>query len=52
MARNRYPTRPKRAKKSWAEPVCIEGMTYVLSCHIDEEEKLIVVKNIRVPKKN
>ena len=51
MAEARYPTRPKRAKTSWLEPVCVDGVTYQLSCMLDKEEKMIVVKNIRTPVK-
>lgn len=50
MARARFPTRPKRAKKSWLEPVCVDYVTYQLSCHIDAREHAIVVTNIRVPR--
>lgn len=51
MAGARFPTRPKRAKMNWLEPVCVDGAMYQLSCHIDRNEKIIVVTNIRVPKK-
>lgn len=51
MVKAKYPTRPRRAKRSWVEPVCVDGEFYHLSCHIDNDEKRIVVKNIRVPRK-
>lgn len=51
MAEARFPTRPKRAKMNWLEPVFVGGAMYQLSCHIDRNEKIIVVTNIRVPKK-
>ena len=52
MAQKRYPTcRPNRAKSAWVEPVNVSGTKYLLSCHIDENSKLIVVTYIRVPKK-
>lgn len=51
LAKTQYPTRPKRAKDTWIEPVRMEGTTYQLSCRIDEVNKKIVVTHIRFPKK-
>jgi hypothetical protein len=51
LAEARFPTRPRRAKKEWVESVYVDGTTFVLSCHIDQNEKKIVVKNIRPTKK-
>jgi threonyl-tRNA synthetase len=50
LAQAKYPTRPKRAKNDWMESVYVDGATYQLSCRIDENEKKIVVTNIRPPK--
>jgi hypothetical protein len=50
MAQAKYPTRPRRAKNEWMESVCVDGSTYQLSCRIDENNKKIVVTNIRPPK--
>jgi hypothetical protein len=51
MTKAMYPTRPRRAKDTWFEPVCLDGATFQLSCRIDENNKKIVVTNIRPPKK-
>lgn len=51
MAQAKYPTRPKRAKYAWMESVCVDGATFQLSCRIDENNKKIVVTNIRPPSK-
>lgn len=51
MANARFPTRPRRAKRNWVEPVYVDGAMYQLSCHVDGKEKVIVVTNIRPPKK-
>jgi hypothetical protein len=51
LAKAQYPTRPRSAKDTWIEPVSLEGAMYQLSCRIDENNKKIVVTNIRPPKK-
>jgi len=48
MANKKYPTRPKRAKKSWLENLTVSGVKCQLSCVIEEDK--IVVTNIRLPK--
>jgi hypothetical protein len=49
MAKRRYPTRPKRAKRKWVELVCVDDVFYQLSCHVNED--MIVVTNISINKK-
>lgn len=51
LTKAQYPTRPRRAKDTWIEPVSLEGTMYQLSCRIDEENRKIVVTHIRFPKK-
>ena len=51
LADSRFPTRPRRAKRKWVEPVCVGEAMYQLSCSVDVIEKMIVVTNIRPPKK-
>ena len=52
MAQKKYPTcRPLRPKSSWVESVLVKGIDYVLTCHVDVNAEIIVVTNIRVPKK-
>ena len=51
LADAKFPTRPKRAKRNWVEPVCTDGTMYQLSCYVDINQKMIVVTNIRIPKK-
>ena len=48
MAKAKFPTRSMRAKKSWQEPIFVDGVPYQLSCHVDAYEHLIVVTHIRV----
>lgn len=47
----KYPTRPKKAKTSWSEPVIVDRVKHVLSCSIDEANHKIVITYIRTPKK-
>lgn len=51
LAEAKFPTRPVRAKNNWCELVCVDGTTYQLSCDLDKIEKMIVVKDIRVPRR-
>jgi len=51
FARAQYPTRSRRAKNDWTEPVVVDAATYLLSCSIDENNRKIVVTYIRPPKK-
>jgi len=51
MAQAKYPNRPRRAKNTWMESVFTDGGTFQLSCRIDEDNKKIVVTNIRPPSK-
>jgi hypothetical protein len=47
-----YPNRPRRAKHDWMEPPLeIDGAKFTLTCSIDENNKKIVIKDIRTPKK-
>lgn len=47
-----YPNRPRRSKNDWVEPpLIVDGAKYTLTCSIDENNKKIVIKDIRVPKK-
>lgn len=50
LAKARYPTRPRRARKNWIENVYVDGTMYQLNCFIDENAKMIVVTDIRSPK--
>jgi len=50
LAKARYPTRPKRARKNWVENVCVDGTMYQLNCYVDENTKMIVTTDIRPPK--
>lgn len=51
LTQAQYPTRPKNAKDTWLEPVNFAGISYFLSCRIDEDNKKIIVTNIRKRKK-
>jgi len=50
LAKVRYPTRPKRARKNWVENVWVDGIMYQLNCFVDEKTKMIVATDIRAPK--
>jgi hypothetical protein len=50
LAKARYPTRPKRARRNWVENVSVGGTMFQLNCFVDENTKMIVVTNIRAPK--
>lgn len=48
MAKKKYPTRPRRARRKWLENVTVDGVRCHLSCIVEADK--IVVTNISLPK--
>lgn len=48
LADQKYPTRPRRARRNWLEELDVDGVRVKLSCVVERE--LLVITNIELPR--